>query len=94
MLYLCWTQPKTKKHTVFVLDVNTDCIKNFKDYYEPLELVDFLNRMINKFDVTFIRIINENPGVGEKSSGHFGIAPICKNKKQQTNFKIFNSFTG
>lgn len=70
--YITIARSKTEKHMVIVLDVITDCIKNFNDTNESLELVDFLNRMINKFDVTFICIIHENPGMGEKARGHLG----------------------
>jgi len=70
--YITIARSKTNKHMVIVLDVITDCIKNFNDTNESLELVDFLNRMINKFDVTFICIIHENPGMGEKARGHLG----------------------
>jgi hypothetical protein len=70
--YITIARSKTTKHMVIVLDVITDCIKNFNDTSESLELVDFLNRMINKFDVTFICIIHENPGMGEKARGHLG----------------------
>ncbi|MEM1000206.1 MAG: hypothetical protein AAGN35_24345 [Bacteroidota bacterium] len=71
--YLNWLQGGAKRHLFVVLDVITDCIGNFNQVSESLELVDAMNRAINSFDVTFLCVIHENPGNGsDKARGHLG----------------------
>ncbi|MBL0018115.1 MAG: hypothetical protein IPP17_17180, partial [Bacteroidetes bacterium] len=60
-----------KEHLIIVLDVLTDCVQNFNDPKDSLQLIDLLNVMINKYDATFLCVIHENPG-GEKARGHLG----------------------
>lgn len=59
-------------HTVVVLDVITDCVANFNDPRDSMGLTDFLNQQISQRSVTFICVIHENPGVGDKARGHVG----------------------
>lgn len=61
------------KQIVVVFDVITDIIKNFNDVSESLEFVSYLNKLINKEDVTIFGVIHENPGEGSnKARGHLG----------------------
>ncbi len=60
-----------QEHLLIILDVLTDCVQNFNDPKDSLQLIDLLNVMINKYNVTFICVIHENPG-GEKARGHLG----------------------
>jgi hypothetical protein len=60
------------RNMVVVLDVTTDCIVNFNDSSESLKLIDFMNQTINRFNVTFICLIHENPGSLDKARGHLG----------------------
>lgn len=56
-----------------VFDVVTDCVENFNDVRESLKLVDMLNETINKYNVTFLCVIHENPSAGnDKGRGHLG----------------------
>src|SRR5690554_2587950 len=57
---------------VVFLDVITDCIKDFNRADDSMELIDVLNSSINTHEVTFIALIHENPGAGEKARGHLG----------------------
>jgi hypothetical protein len=71
--YLDWVRKQAKGHLFVVLDVISDCIGNFNQVNESLELVDAMNRAINSYDVTFVCVIHENPGNGsEKARGHLG----------------------
>ncbi|QGW26718.1 hypothetical protein [Phnomibacter ginsenosidimutans] len=58
-------------HLLVVLDVVTDCVKDFNRPEHSLELIDLMNRMINKSKCSFICVIHENPG-SEKARGHLG----------------------
>lgn len=62
---------KTNKHVVVFLDVVTDCNQSFNDAKDSLELIDMMNKMINRDNITFICVIHENPGA-EKARGHLG----------------------
>lgn len=70
--YLHLFKASANNHRVIVLDVITDCISNFNDPNETLKLIDLLNVMINKYNVTFICLIHENPSSGDKARGHLG----------------------
>lgn len=70
--HLDHVRKKHPKHIVVFLDVLTDCIANFNDPKESMKLIDLMNNMINEFNITFICIIHENPGQGEKARGHLG----------------------
>lgn len=58
-------------HIFTVLDVVPDCVRNFNDVNDSLELVDLLNEVINEQNITFLVLIHENPG-GVKARGHLG----------------------
>lgn len=58
-------------HLFILLDVVTDCIGDFNNASESLELFDFLNMLINDHNITFLLIIHENPGT-DKARGHTG----------------------
>lgn len=63
-----------------VLDVITDCIGSFNDPKESMKLLDHLNMMINRHNVSFVCVIHENPNsFGEaKARGHLGTELINK----------------
>ena len=54
-----------------VVDVTTDCIRDFNRSDDSLELIDLMNEAINTYDVTFLYLIHENPGAS-KARGHLG----------------------
>lgn len=69
---------KSEDHLVVALDVLSDFIQNFNNPKETLLLTDFMNKLINNYDVTFICVIHENP-VGEaKARGHLGTELVNK----------------
>ncbi len=58
---------------LIVFDVVTDCIEDFNNVRESLKFVDMLNETINKYNVTFLCVIHENPASGnDKGRGHLG----------------------
>lgn len=65
-------------HLVIILDVITDCVSSFNDATASLQLIDLLNQMINNFNATFICLIHENPGNGDKARGHLGTEILNK----------------
>jgi hypothetical protein len=70
--YLGFVQQRNPdKHIFIVLDVTTDCIKDFNRTDDSMELIDLMNQYINEYNVTFLALIHENPG-GEKARGHLG----------------------
>lgn len=71
-LYLDDIRQKVKDHLFIVLDVVTDCINNFNDPKQSLELIDLMNKYINNYDLTFLCVIHENPLGNEKARGHLG----------------------
>lgn len=58
-------------HVVVVLDVLTDCLRDFNDPKDSLQLLDMINNCINDENVTFLAVIHENPG-SFKARGHAG----------------------
>ncbi len=58
-------------HIFIVLDVITDCVQDFNQTPDSMEVIDLMNQIINKFNVTFLCLIHENPGF-EKARGHLG----------------------
>ena len=68
------------KQIIVVLDVITDCIGSFNDPKESMKLLDHINKVINRYDITFICVIHENPNsFGEgKARGHLGTELINK----------------
>jgi len=69
--YIDMIRKQTDKHVVLILDVVTDCIADFNKVDETMKLIDLMNISINKYDITFICIIHENPA-GQKARGHLG----------------------
>lgn len=59
------------KPTFIVLDVSTDCIEDFNRIDSSMELIDHMNKSINKHNVIFFCLIHENPR-SDKARGHFG----------------------
>lgn len=70
--YLKYIREKYDNHIFIVLDVVTDCIKDFNRPEDSMELIDMMNAAINKYNVTFLCIIHENPGSIDKARGHLG----------------------
>ena len=70
--YLYHVRKKFEGHLIIILDVVTDCIKDFNRSEDSMKLIDLMNVLINKFDVTFIGLIHENPGNTDKARGHLG----------------------
>lgn len=69
--YLDHVREKFNTHIFIVLDVLTDCCQDFNQTEASMQLIDHLNVVINKFDVTFLCVIHENPGHA-KARGHLG----------------------
>jgi hypothetical protein len=69
--FLEYARETISTHIVVVIDVLSDCVRDFNDPKDSLLLSDMLNQAINTFDVTFIGIIHENPGT-TKARGHLG----------------------
>ncbi len=67
-------------HVIIVFDVITDCIGNFNDVNQSMEVIDMMNDLINTADVSFITVIHENPN-GEKARGHLGSEIINKSSQ-------------
>lgn len=61
-----------ENHIFIVLDVVTDCIEDFNRSDDSMQLTDMLNMMINRYNVTFLCIIHENPNGSNKARGHIG----------------------
>lgn len=60
------------EHLIVVLDVVSDCVFDINNNRECFPLIDMINQEINNNNATFIVIIHENPGVGEKARGALG----------------------
>ena len=59
-------------HLLIVLDVVSDFVSDFNSVENSMNLTDLLNNWVNKYDVTFICVIHENPGDTDKARGHLG----------------------
>lgn len=70
--YLNHVRTKYNRHIFIVLDVITDCVYNFNDAKDSMALIDMMNITINRYDVTFLCLIHENPGSVDKARGHLG----------------------
>jgi hypothetical protein len=71
-------------HIFIVLDVVTDCMFDFNNVNEALELSDYFNQLCEEQDCTILAIIHENPGTG-KARGHMGTELM---NKSSTNFAV------
>lgn len=76
--YLETFRKQNQGHLFIVLDVLTDCVENFNDPRASLQLVDFMNVLVNQYDVTFLAVIHENPNDGGKARGHLGTEVVNK----------------
>ncbi len=83
-------------HIVVILDIISDCIRDFNHSEESMQMIDYINRMINHFNTTFICVLHENPGQ-QKARGHLGtelmnkastIIQISIECEEQSIFKI------
>lgn len=77
-IFLEYVRTQYNTHIFIVLDVITDCVFNFNDTKDSMKLVDMMNKSINRFDVTFLCLIHENPGNTDKARGHLGTEIINK----------------
>lgn len=81
-----------KKHAVIVLDVITDIALSFNDSDLSVEFIDFLNRLITRYNCTIIGVIHENPGFGYgKARGHLGTELV---NKATNSFRIAKNKSG
>ncbi|POY34697.1 hypothetical protein C3K47_18855 [Solitalea longa] len=71
-MYLEYIRQKYHTHVFIVLDVITDCVFNFNDSKDSMKLIDMMNRSINRYNVSFLCLIHENPGNTDKARGHLG----------------------
>jgi hypothetical protein len=81
-VYLKEQVEKAKGFLVVIMDVITDCVANFNDLTESLEMIDLINKIINDTESTFVCVIHENPGSTEKARGHLGTEIINKSSLQ------------
>ncbi len=77
-MYLDYIRQKFPMHLFIILDVITDCVFNFNDTKDSMKLIDMMNQTINRFDVTFLCLIHENPGSTDKARGHLGTEILNK----------------
>lgn len=70
-VFLSEVRRTTTNHLFVVLDVVTDCISNFNDPSESMELYDYIGNLAEDDDATFLLIIHQNPG-SDKARGHLG----------------------
>lgn len=69
--YLEHKRLTTDKHMIVFLDVITDCVGDFNDEKETLNLFDLLGSIAEDNNATFIVVIHLNPN-GLKARGHVG----------------------
>lgn len=69
--YLQDLRNREHAHIFIILDVISDCIADFNKTEDSMQLIDMLNMMINRYNVTFLCIIHENPNQ-QKARGHLG----------------------
>ena len=77
-IYLEHIRKQFPMHIFIVLDVITDCVFNFNDTKDSMKLIDMMNQTINRYDVTFLCLIHENPGSADKARGHLGTEILNK----------------
>jgi len=77
-MYIDHIRKKFQIHLFIVLDVITDCVFNFNDTKDSMKLIDMMNQTINRYDVTFLCLIHENPGSADKARGHLGTEILNK----------------
>ena len=58
---------------IIVIDVVSDLLANFNDLTETMAFFDYINQLINDYNISFICVIHENIGSTiNKSRGHLG----------------------
>lgn len=77
-IYLEHIRKQFPMHLFIILDVITDCVFNFNDTKDSMKLIDMMNQSINRYDVTFLCLIHENPGNTDKARGHLGTEILNK----------------
>ena len=77
-IYLEHIRKQFPMHIFIVLDVITDCVFNFNDTKDSMKLIDMMNQSINRYNVTFLCLIHENPGSADKARGHLGTEILNK----------------
>ncbi len=77
-IYLEHIRKQFSMHLFIVLDVITDCVFNFNDSSDSMKLIDMMNRCINRYNVSFLCLIHENPGNSDKARGHLGTEILNK----------------
>jgi hypothetical protein len=77
-MYIEHIRKKFPMHLFIILDVITDCVFNFNDTKDSMKLIDMMNQTINRYDVTFLCLIHENPGSADKARGHLGTEILNK----------------
>ena len=77
-IYLEHIRKQFPMHLFIVLDVITDCVFNFNDTKDSMKLIDMMNQSINRYDVTFLCLMHENPGSTDKARGHLGTEILNK----------------
>lgn len=71
--YVVELRKSTRDHLLVVLDIVTDCLGNFNDISESMQLIDLMNKFMIELDASFICVIHENPSEGSnKARGHIG----------------------
>ncbi|TKT94162.1 hypothetical protein [Dyadobacter frigoris] len=69
---------KESTNPLFVLlDVITDCLLSFNDLGETMKLLDYIGKLCETCDATFLLVIHENPG-SDKARGHLGSESVNK----------------
>lgn len=69
--YLNYLRESYSNNIFIILDVVSDCVSDFNRTDDSMRLIDMMNLMINRYDVTFLCIIHENPNQ-QKARGHLG----------------------
>jgi hypothetical protein len=54
-----------------LLDVVTDCVSDFNNASESMQLYDYLGNLCDNYEATFLLVIHQNPN-SEKARGHLG----------------------
>ena len=75
--YIERQRDKIRDHWVLVFDVCSDFVTDFNRVDCSMALIDWMNKLINNFDITIICVIHENPGQN-KARGHLGTELLNK----------------
>ncbi|MBK9299079.1 MAG: hypothetical protein IPN14_00185 [Bacteroidetes bacterium] len=57
---------------IIILDIVSDFILDFNNLQLTYQLTDLLNSSTNGFNITYMVVLHENPGVSDKARGHLG----------------------